>query len=316
MNPWRMVIKAASLWLTALGLALSIPAAAANPEPGASDLEEAAESDSSEAFFAQARSRARAPATSLAEIQRLLVPDIRVYRPEGPGPFPGILLLHGCSGPTPSHESDWARFYAERGVVTLAVDSLGPRQLDWERVCNLETLTGRERAADILAALDYARSLPFIDPERLALSGFSHGAWTIWEFLLLASDQTPPLGLEEWPPGGAHGVRAAFLFYGPCLEKFSVPIPTLVFQAENDRYIDEAACIEHAQQLQRDPVVQGGEFELHVFSGATHTFDHAQPNPANRAAGSVHDPQATRAAQEAIERVLKTVRAPARNPVP
>lgn len=316
MNPRRRVIRAASPWLMALGLTLSIPAAAANPEPGASGLEEAAESDSSEAFFTQARSRAQAPATSLAEIQRLLVPEIRVYRPEGAGPFPGILLLHGCSGPTPSHESDWARFYSERGVVTLAVDSLGPRQLDWERVCNLETLTGRERAADILAALEYARSLPFVDSDRLALSGFSHGAWTIWEFLLLASDQTPALGLDEWPADGAHGVRAAFLFYGPCLEKFSVPIATLVFQAENDRYIDEAACIEHARQLQRDPGAKGEEFELHVFPGATHTFDHAQPNPANLAAGSVHDPQATRTAQEAIERVLKNLGAPASSSTP
>ena len=188
-------------------------------------LEEATDSGSSEAFFAEARNRAQAPATSLAQIQRVLVPHIRVYRPEGPGPFPGVILLHGCSGPTPSHEADWAHFYAERGVVTLAVDSLGPRQLDWERVCNLETLTGRERAADILAALEHARSLAFVDPERLALTGFSHGAWTIWEFLLLASNRTPPLGLEAWPEGGAEGVSAAFLFYGPVSRELHPPHP-------------------------------------------------------------------------------------------
>ena len=108
-------------------------------------------------------------------------------------------------------------------------------------------------------------------------------------------------------------MSAAFLFYGPCLENFTLPIPTLAFLAENDRYIDEATCLEYAGQRERNPSARDAPFELHVFPEATHTFDHAEPNAANRAAGSVYDPEATRAAQEAIERILKTVRTPASN---
>jgi len=279
----------------------------ANPDaaPSATRLEEAAETETTEAFFNRARDRAQAPTSDLAEIRDLLVPHFRVYRPRGSGRFPAILFLHGCSGPTLSHEEDWARFYTDRGVAMIAIDSIAPREIDWEPVCNLEVLTGRQRAADVLAGLDYARAQPFVDPKRLALTGFSHGAWTIWELLVLASDEKPPLGLDEWPAGGLDGVGGAFLFYGPCLEAFTVAVPTLAFLAEDDRYIDEEACIEYARRRQQGaPGMGEAEFRIRVFEGATHTFDHARPNPANQAAGSVYDPEATRTAQEEIERVL------------
>jgi dienelactone hydrolase len=237
---------------------------------------------------------------------------LRVYRPEGAGPFPATVFLHGCSGPTRSHEEDWARFHRDRGVVLIAVDSLAPRDLDGQGVCDLEVLTGRERAADVLTILAHARGLPFVDRDRLALMGFSHGAWTIWELFVLASHQRPPLGLAQWPEGGLDGVRAAFLFYGPCLETWTVRIPTLAFLASADRYIDEQACIGYAQRQEAKREADAAPFfSYRLFEGATHTFDHARPNAANREAGSIYDPRATRAAQDEIERRMDAFLQPA-----
>src|SRR3972149_5417972 len=49
-------------------------------------------------------------------------------RPPGQGPFPALVLLHGCSGIT-SVQRDWAERLSEWGYVTLIVDSFGPREV-------------------------------------------------------------------------------------------------------------------------------------------------------------------------------------------
>jgi dienelactone hydrolase len=292
------------LGLCAIALVLAAGACAPSrktepPLPVAEPLEEILSRESAADFLTGARSRARAQATSLPELETLLRPHLRVYKPAGSGRFPAVLLLHGCSGPTPSHEADWADFYTGLGAAVIAVDSLAPRDLGEGPVCNLEALTGRERAADVLAILAYARGLPFVDPEHLALTGFSHGAWTIWELFVLATHHRPPLGLDAWPEGGLDGVRAAFLFYGPCLETWTVSIPTVVFLAGADRYIDEENCL--AEGAGANPGgLENDELEFRLFANATHTFDHARPNASNRAAGSVYDPVATRAARAEI----------------
>jgi dienelactone hydrolase len=56
-----------------------------------------------------------------------------VYVPAGNGPFPAVVLMHGCSGmwagtgrPTPSY-AFWAEHLQSRGFIALLVDSFGPR---------------------------------------------------------------------------------------------------------------------------------------------------------------------------------------------
>jgi hypothetical protein len=53
---------------------------------------------------------------------------VRVYRPAGAGPFPFVVLLHGCGGL--QHEAmwrswaePWAEVFRERGIGTAVVDS-------------------------------------------------------------------------------------------------------------------------------------------------------------------------------------------------
>ncbi len=269
-------------------------------------LEEAADAGTTATLLEHAIKAPPPAITTLAEINTTLRPHDRIYRPEGDGPFPAVIFLHGCSGPTQSHEEDWAKFYNDLGVVLLAVDSIAPRELEWESVCNLQKLTGRERASDALASLEYARSLDYVDPHTLILSGFSHGAWTIWELLGLATRRESPLNLAHWPEAGLAGVRASFLFYGPCLESWNVAIPSVAFLAENDRYIDEETCIDY---LARDPS-HSDFLSVVVFDEATHTFDHAQPNASNREAGSVYDAESTRAARTEIARRIRMIVGP------
>ena len=58
-------------------------------------------------------------------------------KPEGDGPFPAVVLMHGCSGTgkNTSHQTVWrglnrhARLLNENGYVTLIVDSFGARRI-------------------------------------------------------------------------------------------------------------------------------------------------------------------------------------------
>ena len=48
------------------------------------------------------------------------------YRPEGAGPFPAVVLLHGCHGVMASNH-EWGRWFRDRGYVALVVDSWSAR---------------------------------------------------------------------------------------------------------------------------------------------------------------------------------------------
>src|SRR4051812_35788378 len=56
-----------------------------------------------------------------------------LVRPAGPGPFPAIVALHGCSGlygragELSARHEDWARRLTAEGYVVLFPDSFGSR---------------------------------------------------------------------------------------------------------------------------------------------------------------------------------------------
>ena len=53
----------------------------------------------------------------------------RLNKPDGEGPFPAIVLLHGCGGIQPKRDHRWAERLSGWGYVTLQVDSFWPRGL-------------------------------------------------------------------------------------------------------------------------------------------------------------------------------------------
>jgi dienelactone hydrolase len=111
-------------------------------------------------------------------------------KPAGPGPFPGIILVHGGGGKA---FSDWAEYWAKRGYAALAMDLAGngpsgrlpdggPDQGDGNK---FQTFTP-ETAADMwthemVAAVIRGHSLllsrPEVDRTRTALTGISWGGY-------------------------------------------------------------------------------------------------------------------------------------------
>lgn len=243
------------------------------------------------------RSVKRRATRSIGDVEATLAKAMRIYTPRGIAPYPTAVVFHGCSGPTATHERDWANFYTAQGMAMIAVDSIGARGLDWEDVCAQDTLNPAERAADVFAALSFARGMEVVNPNKLVISGFAHGGSTVWASLLLASGETPPIGIRSFPRAGLEGVQAAYMFYAPCLAPWTVDVPAISFLGENDKFVDERSCIKHARRISGSEV----SFDYEIFKGAGHTFDHRKPNQMNREAGSLYDEKATQAAMEMIK---------------
>ncbi|WP_237067472.1 dienelactone hydrolase family protein [Microbulbifer guangxiensis] len=268
------------------------------------ELEDVVEEGSLESFVAKAIAHAKATVkpTSMEAISQQLRPFDQAYFPESDKPVPTVLFFHGCSGPTASHEQDWAKRFNAEGIGVIAVDSYEGRGIDWQQACNMQAMTPWQRSADILATIEDVKADPRVDAEQLYLAGFSHGAVTIWAALAQASSQSAPIGLAEWPEVGfERHVQGAFMFYGTCMQPWTVDVEAVAFLAEDDRYIEEEVC----QAYLPNHSQQAGELRLKLYEGATHTFDHAKPNQANIEAGSKYDPVATEDAWQTMLAVIK-----------
>jgi dipeptidyl aminopeptidase/acylaminoacyl peptidase len=95
-------------------------------------------------------------------------------RPDGAGPFPAVVLLHGCGGSPESLDQLWGVRIAGWGYVTLTIDRFGPRGL--KNTCRPGS-TPVDTAFDAYQALNFLVQQRFVDPSRVVAVGFSQGGW-------------------------------------------------------------------------------------------------------------------------------------------
>ncbi|HXF66599.1 MAG TPA: dienelactone hydrolase family protein [Burkholderiales bacterium] len=192
-----------------------------------------------------------------------------MFRPRGAGPFPALVLLHGCGGfytregyVTASYR-DWLERLAAAGYVALLVDSFNPR--GYRSICELQKrpiLVHRERVADAYAAAAWLAREPYVAPDRIGLIGWSNGAsGTLYG--LRPENQRQP------------GFRAGVAFYPGCgaLARSETPYrpyaPLLVLAGEADDWTPVAPCV----ALTAIAKEQGAAMQIVTYPGAHHSFD-------------------------------------------
>jgi dienelactone hydrolase len=209
----------------------------------------------------------------LARLER----HFTVHRPEGPGPYPVVIQLHGCGGRQPLHDS-YAEAAKAKGFASLIIDSFAPRNIPRRvaqiSVCTGLLLRGAERSADLFAALHWLERQSWVDQDRIAAAGWSHGAWTLMDALAGAY---PACGLIEGRPERLERLRAAFLVY-----PYAGP-PSLTAQRGWGEHRPKVAAVLGTrdgiagQRLPRralDRLSRDGlEVEILTLEGATHSFD-------------------------------------------
>lgn len=153
---------------------------------------------------------------TLADRWRRLAPSAELLSPSGRGPFPLVILFHGCGG-VRIHIRKYAQAATRAGWAALIVDSFEPR--GWSRklaqylVCSGLMFRGRRRAGDVLAALSGARALPIVDSSRMAVAGWSHGAWAIMDLWAQPLTRRGEVRIADADRGSLDGVHGAFLAY-------------------------------------------------------------------------------------------------------
>lgn len=187
--------------------------------------------------------------------------------PLGSGPFPAVILTHGCSGVTPG-EAGWATTLNRAGIAAFVVDSFSDRNI--REIC-----TGRERAniasilTDVYRALDLVATHPRIDASRIAIMGLSFGGRTsVW-----ASQAR----FQERYGSGRHRFAAHVAFYPvSCYVTLAEEAkgkggPIGIFIGTEDDWTPVAPCRQYVERLRR----AGRDVVLFEYAGAYHAFDNA-----------------------------------------
>ena len=204
-------------------------------------------------------------------------PEMALYKPDGPGPFPALVLHHQCGGLGEGRWQnlsmlEWAKQAVARGYVALVIDSLGPRGV--KTVCmGAQGGVNLPRAVrDALQAAEHLRRFDFVAKDRIALAGYSWGAMVA----ILASGQ-------RWGTALASGNRfaAAVSFYPGCFTimpaagrsyevvNSDIDRPLLVLMGERDNETPPGECVPKLEAAK----TAGAPVKWHVYPEATHCWD-------------------------------------------
>jgi len=165
-----------------------------------------------------------------------------LYQPEGTGPFPTIIYNHGSREKQERQPVPWVRLaalYVSAGYAVLAPERRGYGKSDgptWTDAVGRDTTSRfvdrcQAEADDVLAAVDFLRTVSFADMSRLGMAGWSLGGIIMLFALARSHDFRAAVdqagGVLTWRRSSAlqtaltEAVRAA-------------SCPVLLMDAEND----------------------------------------------------------------------------------
>src|SRR5579871_6531879 len=217
-----------------------------------------------------APSRAEDTSAKAAEsIQIPLAPlpfDLNGYlrRPNGKGPFPGVVLIPACGRFGSSVDRIWGETLSSWGYVALTLDIFTAHGIAGT-TCLYSA--NPELAEDAYRGLDLLVERRLVDPRRVFIVGFGRGG-----SLAFAA-----VGRDGVGGTARHRFRAAVAFYSPCGDvKGVMTVPTLVIVgARDERTLDgcrKMAAGEVDMRISRQPDA-GAPIQLVVLPGAYAGFD-------------------------------------------
>jgi dienelactone hydrolase len=188
--------------------------------------------------------------------------------PGGAGPFPAVVLLHGCHGVLPVTRR-WARWFRDRGYAALVVDSWTPRRIDELCTERLPDIANTERFDDAVGALRFLQARPDIDRARIGVIGWSNGG--VFALAVVngpSHERARARGVAVPPPG----FRAAVAVYpGGCFSLIQEQVirPLLILMGEADDWVEPDACQAMVEAMR----ARGADASIVMYPGVGHYFD-------------------------------------------
>lgn len=188
------------------------------------------------------------------EAEKGLMVSGRLSKPSGVGPFPAVVLLHGCDGIGAWNDA-WMQRLTKWGYVVLEVDSLTPRSEG--SICeSLSNVTASSRALDAHGAKNYLVALEVVDPAHIAVVGMSHGGVGV-----LSAVSTEAVSMFE-------AFQAAVAFYPGCDDVMELNAPLLTLIGAKDDWTPASRCKETLSKAKSDY-----DMDLQIYPEAYHWFD-------------------------------------------
>lgn len=188
---------------------------------------------------------------------------MELFKPQGEGPFPAVVVLHGCGG-IAERDRVWAKRLNGWGYAALTVDSFGPRGVHQGVCATPQLVPPGLRARDAFAAAAWLRTQPEIDRAHIGVLGFSHGGWSVLKAISASIVRS----------AGAVPFGAAVAYYPPCEPDLGgVATDTLILIGEADDWVSPARCIDYVAAQARPP----REVAIKLYPGAYHDFDVSAP---------------------------------------
>lgn len=202
-----------------------------------------------------------APATLAGELR---IPKL------GSDRLPAVILIHG-SGGVGSNVDTWAKEVNSLGIAAFILDTFTGRGI-------VNTLSDQSQLDSLAMMIDAYRALallaqhPRIDPERIAVMGFSKGAVTA----VYSSNER----FRKLYDPVAVGFAAHIGLYTPCNVQYRdddkvTGAPIRLFHGIADDYVSIAPCRDYVERLKR----AGANVSLTEYPDTYHAYDNALLSP-------------------------------------
>ena len=183
-------------------------------------------------------------------------------KPEGAGPFPGLIVIHEIFGLNDNIRKI-SQELAEQGYVALAVDLFSNRN---RAICMMQIFYGmlfrpldNSMLADLNSAFDFLKQLPGVDADRIGSVGFCMGGAYALQMAITAK-----------------GMKAASVFYGANpkpLEAVAQACPIM------GSYPDKDFTTKAAHELEASLVNYNIPHDIKIYENTQHSFYSQQRSP-------------------------------------
>jgi len=184
---------------------------------------------------------------------------------QGAERLPLVILVHG-SGGIEENAAVWEGLFASMGISTFAIDSFSGRGI-------VSTVADQSQLGRLNMILDLYRSLtilaahPRVDPNRIAVMGFSRGGQAVL-YATLKRFQ------KMWNQSGVD--PAAYIaLYAPCITTYIgdtrvTDHPIRIFHGRSDDWVEIEPCRAYFGRLR----ATSKDVEMTEYTDTSHAFDY------------------------------------------